>query len=450
MNVIAPDYPLLVAGLVLVIWARVWQPRYVFHLLCQAVATVNAQYSLGLSLSLGRLVPILASTSPRRFEPGLTRWFLPFVLYAIGLTLIQSQRWAIPHGISPFYGEFRFVVQLINFITLALSASALYEVLRHPRAPLLAADMLTGINIIHGLASIYQLVAAHMGLPLIGISRPHSSVVDVASQAIGDASLLRPGGLAGEPKSAAVIFGAYLIVRAFGMPIRTMTPRRRFIEGAALVIASFAFLETLSTSAFFGAAAGAAVLVVRFPGSLRSILLRLTAIGGFALLGWTLSSSDSEIQIMDVLRLRTVDRFQDESTALDPPVAACLDAIEADLTIATFGTGLGGSSFIVMRSLGSTDLSYAPNISLVLAVTELGMLGTLLMLIPVTVLYFRGVRARDPTTYSAARFYFTLSIGTLAIQLAGSGIPMGFSLAIGALCAANSVGEKGFCPEAGA
>ncbi len=444
MGVISIDVPLLVLGLGTLLFGRFFLPRYTFQILCQLVGTIQAQYSWVLAWSLGRLTPLLAAS---RVPPRASRafiYFLPFVAYGLVITILLAPTWKIPGQLEAAYGKYRYLIQLANFATMAAAAAAFAEALEHPRAPYLLFDGLSVLAVLHGGASVYQMVASFSGLPIIGISRAFQDDANMTAAAFDHegVSLLRPGGLAGEPKTAAVFFALYLLVRLYAQLPRPHSSRRAAVEAAALWLSIAGLLLTWSTSGFVGLLLAGAVLAFRF-GLRRSVINRSLLLICVGLSSWSLVSSALGLRsLSEVLEARTTQRLREQDrTSMDPPVAVSLELIRRDPMVALFGTGLGGSSFLIMEELGPHVPSYAANIGWVLTATELGFVGTLLLLLPMGLL---GVlpAPRSPTDHAAWRFYCCAGIGTLLLHMTGSGLPMGLSLSIGAMSAAGGVAMR--------
>ncbi|MBM4401330.1 MAG: hypothetical protein FJ045_05200, partial [Crenarchaeota archaeon] len=264
------------------------------------------------------------------------------------MSAIASPFWDIPQWVNPFYGRYRIVVQLAVFVSLALCTYALTRALLVPEAALFLRDVLTITTIIHGIASIYQYIAYKMDLPLIGISRAHEGIVSIAAFASRYGDIQRPGGLAGEPKTAAVVFGTYLLMKIFSPKPNVETSWRRIVELTAMILASVGFLMAFSTSAFIGFLFTIAIIFLKIGMSGAKTFPKIAIISLIAAVGWVLfASSDMSYEdLLHLVRLRTVERiFQQDP--FDPPVAACIQAIRSNPWIALFGTGLGGSSFVV-------------------------------------------------------------------------------------------------------
>lgn len=449
MNVVGLDIPLLILGFGVLAWARLTQPRHVFQILLQGIATFQAQYSLFFTLSLGRTLPFLAMSAPRRTRGGPVRWLAPFALYAIALTLIVSQRWTIPPGVRPFYGEYRFAVQLLIFFAMCVCTLALSEALQRRGAMQLFFDLMTALVIIHGAMSLYQVAADELGLPLIGISRPHLEDLDVARFSVGGSTVLRPGGLAGEPKVVAVLFASYLLLRAFGAPRRLMTRRRRLLEQAAVVLSGFGLLMAFSTSSYVGLAIGLVALVARFPSAVTFATVRVVVVAIIAFMAWSAIYGDaSAAGLLELIRIRSIDRLTTEQAIADPPIAASLMVLRDDPFVALFGTGLGGSSFVVMRYFEISDTSFAPSVGMLLLLVETGAVGAFLLLGAVFAMFVTRMPAPTSPVADASRMYLCFGIAVFAQQMSGHGIPLGYPLSLACLSAAAALARRGRFLEA--
>jgi len=343
------------------------------------------------------------------------------------------------------YGDYRVLVQLVNFAFAALSTRALAAALKTEGAGELFWKVMTAAVLVHGLASLYQITAWIFSLPLIGISRAFDlteevGTPDVATFSIEDTDILRLSGLIGEPKTAAAFFGAYLVaylLRTFASSVRSST-----FEKAALFLAVICFIGSGSTSGLLGFVLGLAWALLTLARSRRFALLWVSAavmgVGCFVFLGVLPPFSDDVRAISEIVRLRTVERLEGP---LDPPVETSVSLFTSSASGMLFGTGLGGSTFPIAQDLGITfDYAYAANIGTILLLAELGLIGTLLLVIPLAVLtHMLSTRTFEEYDNDRLRNVSTLGgfgIGAMAQMLCGSGMSLGFILGTGAIWAA--------------
>lgn len=442
MNVITFDIPLLVAGLLLLVWAKVFRSEQYFQILCQFVATFAAQYSLGVSWSLGRLVPILSAVSLSAKRSVGLKAYLPFVSYVFLSSLIGSLFWSIPPSVHFWYGDGRVFLQLFNFAVLAGSCIALASAISQKGGPRLLVTFLQIAAVIHGLASVYQLLAANLGLPLIGISRSHGLTVDDTAGDVAlfmsqsGAAMFRPGGLMGEPKSVAVLFGMVLLHGIFVRSDGERSRAERALRVVSIALSAIGFLAAFSTSAFFGFGCAFALCLV-YVGSRHDrtkTIIRIVLVAATALAGWYAFYDGSGDGLRDVLFQRSIERLDAE---MDPPVEASVNKMIESPLVAIFGVGLGGSSFIVMEFLGEAfDYAYAPNVGFILLLVEAGFVGTALFL-GVFALQVLRVGLSSLVKYdNEVRSLFVIAVSMMLLCLAGSGIPLGFPLAVACLAVA--------------
>jgi hypothetical protein len=143
-------------------------------------------------------------------------------------------------------------------------------------------------------------------------------------------------------------------------------------------------------------------------------------------------SLDDFVQIME---LRTTGRFADNE--IDLPVAASVNEIINNPLVALFGTGAGGSSFVIMRHLNQIfAYSYAPNVGMVFILVEHGVVGLLLLFIPYALVFFKAAKRSRRTREPSVMLLCAVSISTLIFCLVGSGYEFGYPLAIAAAVAA--------------
>ncbi len=443
MNIIDIDIPLLVSCFLVAVWAKIFRSQQFFQLLCQFLATFTAQYSLVVSWSLARLIPIFAATDISRSRSEGLSEYLPFVLYSIFASLIFSQFWYIPSSVKFWYGDGRVFVQVFNFSVLVAVTVTLTSALLEKGGLKLLLFFLQLAAIVHGFASFYQVVAGNFGLPLIGISRSHGENAnefgDVAAFISSRGNeILRPGGLMGEPKSAAVLFGIVLMHHIFFRIEYKLTTKQRLFHQLSLALSLFGFISAFSTSGFIGFAVAFFVIVFSTASSAErlKIILRVLSFSVLLALGWSYLNGANEDGLFDILADRSLGRFT-EGQALDIPVEASLDKLMTSPLIAIFGVGMGGSSFVVMEYIGeSFDYAFAPNIIFVLFLIESGLIGTLFFL-GVFTRHFARVRQSLLFKFdSEIKALFVVAVSAMIIGLSGSGIALGMPLAVACMAVA--------------
>lgn len=444
MTVLSVSLPVAIGAALLLLFILLRRGTREFVLAAQAVGTLSAQTSYVVTLSIGRLLPIvLAPLGLRRQRSGLAPW-APFVGYVCVATAIGAWTWEIPAGVTFMYGQGRVYVSLFNFLMLVLVARAVALALIDRESVRTLWTYFCYIVMLHGLASLYQLVAVRVGLPVIGISRPfgltaHAGTGDVAAfvTTAGDV-ITRPGGLAGEPKTAAIVFGMYIVCYLFGARELASTKRARLVGMATLGLAILGFLAAFSTSAIFGLGASL-LLCLLVLGARRTRLTMVYAVllGAVAFGVWIHWTQASTGNFDAILMERTTRRVVD--TPMDAPVQASLHAIKSNPWILIFGTGLGGSSFLTMKWLGeSFSYSYAPNIGIVLSMVEVGCIGTILLLSPFALALLKlAHRVRHQAASAEASTLVALAISSLLLYLTGSGLPLSMPLAVGAIAGAR-------------
>lgn len=443
MNAITFDTPLLFGSLLWLLWLRLFAPAYRFQLSSQLVGTLWAQYPFMLSWSLAKLVPILSATTwyPRRIRGASL--FMPFIVYTIAGGLVSSFFWNVPSYVSYLYGEGRLWVQFVTFLSLVLCTRAYAAALLSPEAPLLMWKVIVSIGIIHGLAFLYQYLAAYVDLPLIGISRAHGLTLDgaagdLAAYSVGGIDILRPGGLAGEPKTVAVLFGVVLVMSIVcGNPIK-QDKKWNLLYKTSIALSGSCFVAAFSTSAYVGLLASVVGLValgfVRFSGYVKIVVIALLSIG---IVEFVLAYKDLPT-LTELFSLRFYDRIINvQKGAMDPPVEAALQVLTTNPLVLLFGTGIGGGTFYLQDYLKTQfEYAFAPNIGGVHLLLEHGLIGTLLFLGPVFLLLVKVRLMMVSDRYVVPwewKFIFGLSVSSMMFMLSGSGIAMGYPLAIGSL-----------------
>jgi len=437
------DLPLLIGGLGVLLWLRLTAPAYKFQIACQFVGTLWAQYSNVISWSLAKLVPFIAASTLSRSKVQDASLFVPYIIYSILVGLFSSLFWDIPSTANFAYGEGRILVQIIVFGSLVLATRSFASALIESDAPLLLWKALMLIGLVHGTAFIYQYLASVFGFPLIGISRAHGLTIDaysgdVAAFAVGDLEILRPGGLAGEPKTVVVLFGIVLTVGAIAKMPPKISDRWRRLATCSLLFSVIGFIGAFSTSGFVGLALAFTALTGFALINLRKYLFVIVSLlAAYGLTNYLLGYVNLP-SIAELLSLRITDRIV--SGEVDAPVAASLEVLSGNVLILLIGTGLGGGTFYIQSILNEAfEYALAPNIGAVALLLEYGLIGTLLFGIPFLLL---AVKARDQirflglTSAWEQTFLVVLGLSTMSFMLTGSGIALGYPLAIGGILGA--------------
>lgn len=441
MNIINLDLILLVIGLPFVLWTWMFRPRRFASQISLFSSTVQAQYSWLVSWSLAKFCIFLLALDGTRQRPIGLAPFLPYVGYVVLSSGIASFFWDVPPGVSFFYGEARIFVSLVNFTLLVLSTMSLAVAFAGSRGGMTLWYGLRWLSIVHGVFFIYQYVAMALGLPLIGISRAFNltlddRVADVAAFVSGSGlEILRPGGLAGEPKTVAVIFGIALFTTLhLGHQLDSKRHEKNLTLCAAL-FSFFCFFAAFSTSAFFGLGAAfvgtTLVLKKKYLFKTGKKLLLSILLASLVLLSYF-----SVDDFLSLLSERTTGRLGD---ALDLPVEASLHAMLNSVPIALFGTGEGGSSFIIMKYLKIPfEFAYAPNIGFIRLAVENGLIGLILFFLAYARLTKRALLMLRSDQSGIRLLFFTTSISAMSLCMSGSGIPLGLPLSIATMYASQA------------
>jgi hypothetical protein len=446
MNTVEIDIPLLVGGLIALIWIRFRKPVYFFQVACQFVGTLWGQYSLGISWSLAKLVPFLAITTFDNIQIPNSRLFLPFMAYTIFCGLLSSIFWNIPNGVSFAYGNGRIWMQLATFLPLALTARNFAGAMTQKQGVLLMWKTLMLLGIAHGIAFLYQYAASLLGLPYIGISRAHGLSIESESNFAAfviesGQIVLRPGGLAGEPKTVAVLFGIILLTGLIAGKPQNVSKQWLTIASVSILLSLIGFIGAFSTSCFIAFISVYLALVslrlVRFSSMILSIpILAIIIVGS----NYILSVLELPT-LIDLMSIRTVDRLTNDAE-MDRPVKIAIQIMSQEPLVLFFGTGIGGGSFRIMEFMKEVfEYSYSPNIGLVVLLFEWGLVGSLLLLLPYCFLVILVVKKLHSCSFSndkwILKFLLILSLSAMGFMLSGSGIAIGYPLAVGSILGAS-------------
>src|SRR5690242_13671210 len=121
-SVISLDIPVLLAGLAALILGRFVLRPSEYQIVCQFVGTFWAQFSFGVNWSLARITPIFSAIAQPRQASSYGWMFIPLAVYVPVTALLLSLMWPIPSYASGPYGDYRVLIQIVNFGFMALSA----------------------------------------------------------------------------------------------------------------------------------------------------------------------------------------------------------------------------------------------------------------------------------------------------------------------------------------
>jgi hypothetical protein len=445
--VITLDNWLLALGLMFLVVGRFILKRDAYQGLCQLLGTIWAQYSFVIAWSLAKLVPVFAIAYANQAPNDQLRRYAPLFLYLVSSTLLLAQFWEIPFGVNPIYGEYRYLVQIVGVLLSAVSVIAFARTFVTAHSVRVLSWYWAATVWIHAIASIYQYAAQRIGLPLIGVSRAHGLE---AEYGVGDVAIflsrageeiIRPGGLAGEPKTVGVIFAIYLLTTAYA-PYKTNNSHEKFFGRLLFVAAFVGLLLTYSTSVLIGFVLAVVIISAMLSETkVLSVAAQVTVLIFAANLVFT-TALGTDTRVEDLLSERTIGRFA-EGQFLDGPVEAALAEMTSNYITLIFGTGMGGSSFITMAYLNTSfEFAYAPNILFVLVLIEGGLLGAFLMFAPMTRQVLETRRFAIATGDWTVRYLLVLAVGCGVLSMCGSAIPLWFSLTIGGLCAAAKIASS--------
>jgi MFS family permease len=266
--------------------------------------------------------------------------------------------------------------------------------------------------------------------------------VDVALFEGESGLVVRGGGLAGEPKTAAILFGAYLLVAFFTPWPRSWSARRNTLEFIVVLVATISFLLSFSTAGFVGFIPAAVFLSWRLKSEARLAKVRIFAASVVAVLILGVLLYEGGVQEMfELLRLRSFDRLAYGGP--DEYTEAGLEMIANKPSVAFLGVGLGGSSFAIMQYTGeNSNLTLTPSVGIVLMLLDLGLIGTGLFLGACWWLLRSPLPASNQKEYWPCCFMLCLGVSALSLQLASSGIYLGYPLSVASLGAFSMLSRQ--------
>jgi hypothetical protein len=338
-------------------------------------------------------VSMLLYRKRERIHHALYHRLLLLYLYGIGITVLQSMFWPLNavQSSSASYTILRGVISAFNWTVALGMAAQIASALQRPQSVKLIAKSVIIVGFGLSLYAIYQNVAYSYGLPTTGIRRPVlTGMIDAthreefASYHLDNEALtvFRPGSLVGEPKG----LGAVLVLWISILIVQGLA--QRFTIRIAVILATMLYVLwlTASTSAWGGGVLMLCILAIALQthsalhaGLKRSALLILVSavlmVGGVTYLLFKTAGT-----ISATISARTIDRLRFDRSFGDLPEKTTLVVLAKRPLFAIVGSGLGGISFYIAEELGGTQLILTPNSGILSTISEIGILGTLLLL----------------------------------------------------------------------
>jgi hypothetical protein len=364
-----------------------------------------------------------------------------FVAYGVAATVAYSAVWPVSaiSDVTGLHSYLRGDVQIANWLLFAAVGVILAGALRAGNALReLRRRVLWGAWPLC-LYALYQQIAYRTGLPLTGILAPQGEIF--ATFDFAGHSYYRSTAFMGEPKSLGLCCVIYM---ALQLSLMDTKYGRRGREWARLAVVIATLFATWSTSAW----AGGALCVLIY---VATVVLRLNR-HRVALLAM------SVLAVLGLLVAQTGDQFAEAGTGIVSagnerfrgrlgrgPLEDFVEVISAQILtdnplFVLTGCGLGGISFYIAQELGSTqqEVVLAPNNGLLSWISQVGVVGLLLLLVSV----WPGIRGlifgTSPPQQRACAFVGLVCLMQMFIFSGGFYV---FSVACGFLLAAYSRGR---------
>jgi hypothetical protein len=300
-------------------------------------------YKLVAPLSLALLV--FSRRKPRGPMPA---GFRVFVAYAVGATavwmiaeyaVLRRHVGAAAMGLGPAQSTYKMPVQLGSFLAQVL---ALYIVPTRARSQEEASAAVRGFRAGVALSFAFGVILfLATGAGMLG--QEGQGILEWRGY-----SIVRIGGLSGEPKQLGILAALFLIWEL---------SRAAFGKGRAipLTLAVVALFATLSTSAWAGALAGSAVLLIMSIKYVKVARLRAWALVGAAVVLVMLTGS----LVVSLASTRFTRRvFGDSSELGRQKDMLVLQAFEDKPIHALYGFGVGGADLAVIPYIPPEELAY--------------------------------------------------------------------------------------------
>ena len=379
MTGISISVPLLVLGLSLCFWFLLFD-KTKFTAAAIFIALTAGFAVFGISLRLDKLVPILIIISQLKFRAKHGHIYLFLLLsYVLVNGMIQYRFWVVPSNLNLFYGEFRWLVQFLQYLITILLSTVITFRFSNEKGRFKLTKFLVIFTFISATAVFYQYVALSLGLPQIGLTRT-TGEIQVASFSSQGQRVFRPGGIIGEPKALAATMQLFLIPWLFGCLGHTGFQKStiNYLGYISLLI----FVLTFSTTGYvtFIVTICTVGLISGKIKIRRRSLTRFLVFTGAFVLGILILGKAS--MVIDLFSARFTDRISSFTQQVEDLDQLALRIWSTNWNSILFGFGPGGVSFPMIEILmPGFDYALAPNLGIITILCDTGLIGALFLML---------------------------------------------------------------------
>ena len=428
MTGISISVPLLVAGLALCFWFLLFD-KTKFTAAAIFIALTAGFAVFGISLRLDKLVPILIIMSQLRFKAKQSHinLFL-FLSYALLNGMMQYSFWVVPSNLNHFYGEFRWLVQFLQYLISILLSIVITFRFSNELGRFKITKFLVIFTFISVIAVSYQYLALLLGLPQIGLTRT-TGEIQVASFSSQGQRFFRPGGIIGEPKALAATMQLFLIPWLFGCLGYTGFKKTtiNYLGYISLLI----FVLTFSTTGyvtFIVTVCTIGLISGKIKIRRKSFTRLLVFICAFVL--GVLIFGKASI-VIDLFSARFTERILGFTQQVEDLDQLALIIWSASWNSILFGFGPGGVSFPMIEILmPGFDYALAPNLGIITILCDFGLIGALLLMSPLINPFLR-IKAEWHRLSPNNRAVRMLGITFFLLWLVGSGSLVYMGIGVG-------------------
>lgn len=309
--------------------------------------------------------------------------FMLYIFYVIAVMAVMAFYWPLENfqG-SPIHREYRVFVQLLSWVIYVMLGALISWIYISKEDFDFFVNGCKYIALFHCFYGIYQFFAYKYNLPMTGIIRNNivdNGLEELAEFNLGGDMVFRVTSFAGEPKTL-----ASLLLAIAGLIMAQHLSKKKsidFFTVFVMTVMGICYFMTYSTSSYL--MLGGLILLYLWCKDIRE--LRIVALLGAIAVIFLIFWGD---KIGDIMEVRFYERIEGEQ---DPPVACTMELLTNSWSYLILGLGSGGISFYLADMLG--DLAryrtHTPNIGIVYMLSESGIIGLILLIVPFLGVWFR-------------------------------------------------------------
>ena len=455
MNILPYEYEIRIIGLailgLLVIYCIKKKRTYAAGILLGFGWFEYFTTNLGFVLDVGKLFGIVC-LGFIAFNPAILKTegskllkqkWAPYYIYCVAITVLFAPAWPDQAGGAEgvLYTSLRWFVQIINLTLGFCIAIMIASVATSPKRLAVATKVMMVAAFILVSVGIYQYIAWKVGLPVNTIARQGGIQSTIAATMIGEQQTFRIYALAGEPKGFATSMCIPLVLLLLYGTRREVNPLPKYCRIPVTLAFIVCLYLTLSTAGFVIVAIAllaAVIAQIYVKVEYRTGLYSVGSLVALVLVAAIIFDSDGLVEkIQSTYTERIESRLSSSEERFTYGEKGVFSMWADSPQSIVLGVGMGGSSFYIRNYRDDYEGYTASARGIVGVLADIGILGVLLMYVPlISLIISTGARLRDHPY--GARYIIVYIICCCGVTLMLTRAAWFFPYAVlGLLCAIN-------------